>query len=95
MLGEKTSNKVWPLIITVIQEMTKRKLFSQLYKLRENEKFKHIGINHDMTKEEKKVTKERVEEAKRRTDDLKNNETLNMDEKTGNFWSEDLHGTRK
>ncbi len=92
-----------PLLVTVGSEDTKRKIFANLYKLRNTEDatFKEIGMNHDMTKEERKKTKLLVEEAKQKTARLAENPDL--DEESKNFvfrvrgppWSQEIIKVRK
>ncbi len=92
-----------PLLVTVGSEDTKRKIFANLYKLRNDEdaRYKEIGMNHDMTKEERKKTKLLVEEAKRKTASLEENPDL--DEESKNFvfrvrgppWNQEIVKVRK
>ena len=64
-LGKRSEGKgTRPLLIKLKSEMTKRIIFSQLHKLRNNESLSTFSMNHDMTKEERVKTKLLVEEAK-------------------------------
>ena len=64
--GRKKENVNQPIRIRVNTEKAKKKLFRKLYKLKNNEKFKHIRINHDMTENERNLTKQRIEEARQK-----------------------------
>ena len=55
-----------PLLITVCDENAKRQLFGELYKLKNAQEFKGIGVSHDMTKGERHNTK-LVEKAKEKS----------------------------
>ena len=72
-LGPPREGYTRPLFVKVKSESTKRKIFSNLYKRRATDS--HINMSHDMTIEERKKTKDLVEEAKRKTEELtsKNN----------------------
>ena len=61
-----------PLIITLDSEIIKRKIFSRLYKLRDDEAYSNINVSHDMTLEERKRTKILVDKAKAQTMELAN-----------------------
>ena len=63
-----------PLLITVDSEITKRKLFSRLYRMKDNEPYTNINVSHDMTKDERKQTKILVEKAKNQTRELASKE---------------------
>eukprot|EP00794_Sanderia_malayensis_P019527 gene19527-21456_t len=79
------NNTARPLLISVKTEKTKRQLLSKLYKLRENEQYKAISINHDMTRKERKRTRALVEEAKKKTADLLTNTELSEEAKNWVF----------
>lgn len=81
-LGKRaTGNSTRPLLITVKSETIKKRIFSQLHKLRSIEQYKHIRMNHDMTAEEKANTKMLVEEARRKSNELAENSQLDSDSK--------------
>ena len=92
-----------PLLVTVGSEDTKRKIFANLYKLRNDEDaiYKEIGMNHDMTKEERKKTKLLVEEAKSKTASLEENPDLDEESKNSVFkvqgppWNQKILKVRK
>ena len=84
-LGRKDRSKMRAMKVTVKTEKAKRKLFGNLYKLKDNDKFKTLSFNHDMTDVEKQNTKEKVKEAKQKTNDLQNNTALNEDAKNWVF----------
>ena len=70
-LGKRNEdNVIRPLLISVGSEFTKRKFFSRLYLLKDHAKYSSINVSHDMTKDERKQTKELVEKAKKQTQDL-------------------------
>jgi len=78
-LGKFSSeNTTRPLMVTVRSELVKKRIFSQLHKLRSVEQFKNIHVNHDMTKEEKANTKLLVEEAKRKSKELADSSQLDL-----------------
>ena len=83
--GKKSSDKIRPILVTIKTERAKRMLFGNLYKLQNDEELKSLNFNHDVTEEEKKATKERVKEAEKKTEELKNDLTLSDDEKNWIF----------
>ena len=78
---EPVDQSIRPLLIKVKSESTKRKIFSQLHKLRISNDFPGINMNHDMTKDEKILTKAKVEEAKSMSAELAENTELDGDSK--------------
>ena len=56
-----------PLLITVDSEITKRKIFSRLYRLKDHEAFSGVSVSHDMTRDERNQTKALVDKAKEQT----------------------------
>ena len=72
-LGKRTEDICRPLIVKVKTETTKRRIFSQLYKLRDKVDFASMSMSHDMTKEERIQTKVLVEKAKQMTKDFTEN----------------------
>ena len=53
-LGKRLEGKgIRPLLIKFQSEMTKRVIFCQLHKVRNNESLSTLSMNHDMTKEER------------------------------------------
>ena len=98
-LGKRLEGKgIRPLLIKFQSEMTKRVIFCQLHKVRNNESLSTLSMNHDMTKEEREKTKLLVAEAKRQTKDLmakrKSDETSKK-QKTGFSRCGVPRGTRK
>ena len=69
-VGRKKENVNRPIRISANTEKAKKRLFRKLYKLKNNEKFKQIRINHDMTENERNLTKQRIEEARQKTIEL-------------------------
>ena len=75
-LGKRSEDICRPLIVKVKTETTKRRIFSQLHKLRDKIDFASMSMSHDMTKEERIQTKVLVEKAKQMTKDFtENNES--------------------
>ena len=76
---EDNSNR--PLLVKLKSDTAKRRIFSQLYKLRNSTEFSSMSMSHDMTKEERLRTKMLVEEAKQKKRELsekdENNESKN------------------
>ena len=66
----KEDNTSRPLLIKVKSETTKRTIFGQLHKLRNNNEFPDLSMNHDMTRDEKEKTKLLVEKAKQQTKEI-------------------------
>ena len=66
-------NKNRPLMVTVSTEEQKRNLFKSLYKLKDIEEFTNISMSHDMTKEERELSKSKVAEANAKTKELMDN----------------------
>jgi PHD-finger len=65
-LGKK-GDAARPLLVQLRERGTKNRIMESLYKLRDAEdKFKHVSITHDMTKQERAECKELIEEAKKR-----------------------------
>ena len=79
--GKKNSDKIRPMMITFKTEKAKRMLFGNLHKLQNYNDLKSVSFNHDMTENEKKTTKTKLDEAKKKTEELKNNLTLSDDAK--------------
>ena len=101
-LGKRSEGKVTrPLLIKLKSEMTKRIIFSQLHKLRNNESLSTLSMNHDMTREERVKTKLLVEEAKRQTKDFM--EKSKCDETSKNWvfkvrgppWNQEIRKVRQ
>ena len=84
-MGKKRDEKRRPIIVTLKTEKAKRLLFGNLYKLKEIDEWKELKFNHDMTDEERKARKEKVKEAKEKTDALRNNTSLSHDAKNWLF----------
>ena len=67
-LGKRPENNTnRPLLVTLDSEFTKRNFVSRLYKLRDDKTYSNINVSHDMTLDERKRTKIRVEQAKMQT----------------------------
>ena len=66
-LGAMAENKNRPLLVAVSSEEQKRKLFKCLYRLKDIDMFTNISMSHDMTKEERALTKSKVAEANSKT----------------------------
>ena len=101
-LGNRVEAKgIRPLLIKLKSEMTKRVVFSQLHKLRNNESLSTLSMNHDMTKEGREKTKLLVDEAKRQTKDLM--EKCKSDETSKNWvfkvrgppWNQEIRKVRR
>ena len=84
-LGKKESTKTRPLMVSVQNERTKRKLFSNIPKLQQSNLYKDIKFNHDRTADEREATKKKVKDAKKKTEDLQNDSTLTDDAKNWVF----------
>ena len=80
-------NSKRPLLVTVDSEITKRKHFSRLYRLKDNETYTKINVSHDMTKDERKQTKILVEKAKNQTKEL-----ASKKEETSKNWAYKVRG---
>lgn len=83
-LGKKVEGKLRPLLVKVNSETIKRTIFGQLHKLR-NMNDNNISMSHDMTKEERQRTKFMVDDAKKKTKDIKDDITLDNDSKNWIF----------
>ena len=64
-LGKKEENKCRPLLITVRNAEIKHQVFSQLRKLK-GSAFAHLGVEHDLTKEEREEKKALLIEARQK-----------------------------
>ena len=99
--GRKKENVNRPIRISVNTEKAKKKLFGKQYKLKNNEKFKQIRINHDMTENERNLTKQRIEEARQKTIELQQNSSLKSTKKDYIFlvqgppWAQEIIKTKK
>ena len=95
-LGKRVEGKdIRPLLIKLKSEMTKRVIFIQLHKLRNNESLSILSMNHYMTTEEKEKTKLLVEEAKRQTKDIMEKSKSDETSKNGFSRCGVPRGTRK
>ena len=77
-LGKKVEGKLRPLLVKVNSETIKRTIFGQLHKLG-NMNDNNISMSHDMTKEERQRTKLLVDDAKMKTKEIKDDNTLDND----------------
>ena len=84
-IGKKVEGKKRPLLVTMKTEKSKRLLFGNLYKLKDNEELQHMKFAHDMTEEERKTRKEKVKEAKEKTAELQNDTSISDDAKNWRF----------
>ena len=84
-LGKKATDKKRPLMVNVQNERSKRKLFGNLFKLQQHHLYRNIKFNHDRTANEREATKERVKEAKKKTEELQNDSKLSDDAKNWVF----------
>lgn len=80
-LGKKTDDKKRPMIVQLKTEKSKRILFGNLSKLRQNDAYKHLKFNHDRTDDERKIWKDMVNKAEQKTKQLHDNSTLTADAK--------------
>ena len=60
----------WQLLIKVKSEATKRTFFGQLYKLHNNNEFPNLSTRHNMTRDEKEMTKLLVEKTNQQTKEI-------------------------
>ena len=76
-----------PLLITVANGSTKRRIFSRLYRLKDLERYSSLNVSHVMTRDERKQTKALVEKAKKQTEEL----ATNVENKSKN-WAYKVRG---
>ena len=66
-LGERTEDKKRPILISLKDKRTKQEIITKARKLKDSEKFKQVGISHDLTKIQREELKNLREEARKKS----------------------------
>ena len=66
-LGERTEDKKRPILISLKDKRMKQEIITKARKLKDSEKFKQVGISHDLTKIQREELKNLREEARKKS----------------------------